>query len=114
MPNIVRMVKAENYTVFLSYSSDNLGVAELLFERIEREGAKCLFDRNSIPPGEQFEEMIVANIRKSHQLLILLTPEFATSNWLFKEYGIALGADIPICAVIERLSAENMGSMHFT
>ena len=87
--------------VFLSYASDNRGVAEAIALSLRGRGHEVFFDRDQLPPGESFDIQIENAIAQSDILIFLISPEsvakgrytltelhFARRRWLSPDHRV--------------------------
>lgn len=79
--------------VFLSYSSKQTDVASEIHSLLEREHISCWMAPGSIPPGENYLDIIPAALSQVQVVLLLLTPDAEQSRWVQKEISAAVGAD---------------------
>jgi hypothetical protein len=112
------MTPAAEYTVFISHSHTDWAVASLLSGYIRATSAACLVDGEFLSAGDQFSPKIIANIRASHEVVVILSPRFKESRWFDVEVGAALGAGalvVPLllnCAPGEISDCEALRSTH--
>jgi hypothetical protein len=89
-------------TIFLSYSRVDQAKATALEDALKARHLSVWRDIRSIPAGARWSETIEAGIRGSRGVVVLITPESATSEWVTYEYAFATGARIPVVAVATR------------
>lgn len=101
--------KAQARTVFISYAREDeqfiLPVAHLL----RAAGAVVFLDQEDIPYGEQWESVLLEKLRASERVLVFWSMNAAKSEWVRREYLIAIGTGlrvIPIPLDKTPLSAE--------
>ncbi|MGL4729886.1 MAG: TIR domain-containing protein, partial [Bosea sp. (in: a-proteobacteria)] len=66
--------------VFISYSRLDSAQADMLAERLAREGYEPLIDKKDIAPGEPWRERLSEMLRKADALVVV-----ASANWLVSE-----------------------------
>jgi len=88
--------------VFLSYSSKDKDKAGALAEALKKLEIPVWQDVRSIAAGARFAPAIEKGIRDSRAVVVLLTPESASSEWVTYEYAFATGAGVPVVAVTTR------------
>jgi hypothetical protein len=74
------MCKNRRVRVFLSYSRHQLEVAERIASALRLEGHEVFFDRDTIAGGEAFHAKIRGEIRRSHALVFLVSPDSVASD----------------------------------
>lgn len=67
---------------------------------MRRRGVRVWRDERSIAGGVAFSDAIENAIRDSRGVVVLLTSKAASSTWLNYEYAFAIGARIPVVAVM--------------
>jgi len=78
------------WRVFLSYSHDDIDIAEAVLEHLRAIGMEPMSD-HVIPGGTRFSEEIRWQIACSHVFVSLLTKQSQRSTWVISELGYALG-----------------------
>ena len=91
---------ARPYRVFISYSSGDRIVAKPIAKQLEERGAIVFLDHDRLEYGERFREVILPEIARSDELLVILTPAALRRAWIFAEIGVALHSGIRIVAVL--------------
>jgi hypothetical protein len=108
----------ESYRVFVSYSHDDLALAEAIVKILESIGLKPMWDRN-FAFGQGFHEQIREFIAYSHVFLPIITPTSSQRGWVHQEIGYAMALNIPVLPIavgalpgqmIEQLHAVQMGA----
>lgn len=76
--------------IFLSYASEDRGLAESLALKLRGAGHSVFFDRDDLPPGEEYDVRIRRAIEGSHLVLFLISPDaLAPGAYTLTELGIA-------------------------
>jgi tetratricopeptide (TPR) repeat protein len=76
------------YDLFLSYVSDDLGIAEKLHGALVEAGFRVWFDRARLSPGCDWRSEIERAAESSRIILPVLTPKWQTSEWCrFETFG---------------------------
>lgn len=92
---------AEGYQIFFSYSRKDVGIAKLMIEKLDRvAGIKVFLDMRSIEGGDPVKETIRENIKRSKELLVLLTRNSVKSDWVDIEVSAAWGLEKRIVAIV--------------
>jgi hypothetical protein len=90
------------YTVFVSHATADKWLARVLCEKIEAAGAQTFRDDRDIDGGDDIPEKIRIAIKRSQELLVLLTPVSVNREWVKLEVGAAWGLrkDFRIVAIL--------------
>lgn len=107
-----------NLDVFISHSSKDADVAEILIELIRaaldipHERIRCTsVDGYRLPGGVSTDEQIKAEVRQSTCFIALLTPFSLASSYVLFELGARWGAKLPLFTVLARGSqAKDLGA----
>jgi len=85
--------------IFLSYAADDHNVALELTKMLQREGLSVFMAEHSIDSGADWKEDIRQSLRRSREVLLLLTPKSKNSSWVMLEAGgaWALGKRLTPC-----------------
>ncbi len=86
-------VPSKPYRVFLSHSSQDQWISEVMREKIEGRGINVWLDAFDLPGGANIKERIKEGMRASNECLILLSPASRQSDWVRHEAGLADGLD---------------------
>ncbi len=82
---------AKPYQVFISHATADKWVAKVLCEKIEATGATTFRDDRDIDGGDDIPEEIRKQIKKSKEIVVLLTPQSVGRQWVILEVGAAWG-----------------------
>jgi len=80
---------ARKYQVFISHATADKWLAKILCEKIESIGAKTFRDDRDIKGGDIISDEIFAEIKRSKEFVVLLTPTSVTRPWVLLEVGAA-------------------------
>ena len=80
-----------DYQVFVSHATADKWLATTLCEKIEESGATTFRDDRDIDGGDDIPDEIRRQIKRSRELLLLLTPESIDRPWVLFEAGAAWG-----------------------
>ena len=84
-------VLSSRYRVFLSHGSgDTFIVKELLQPKLEASGAVVFVDTEKISYGDRYREIIIEELTKCDELLVLITVSSLRRPWIFAEVGATL------------------------
>jgi hypothetical protein len=82
---------AKPYRIFVSHATADKWLVKTLCEKIELAGASTFRDDRDIDGGDDIPERIRAEIKRSHELVVLLTPNSVNRPWVLLEVGAAWG-----------------------
>ena len=96
------------YRIFISHATKDKWIARMICEKLEAVGAKTFRDDRDIEGGDDIPDQIRKAIKRSHEFLLLLTPESKDRPWVLIELGVAWGTRKTrrIVAVLHHLEAE--------
>jgi hypothetical protein len=80
-----------NYQVFVSHATADKWIARILCEKLELVGATTFRDDRDIDGGDDIPEEIRRQIKRSRELIVLLTPKSVDRTWVKLEIGAAWG-----------------------
>jgi tetratricopeptide (TPR) repeat protein len=76
------------YDIFISYASQDLATAEMLYQRLMAKHFKVYFDKKRLNPGFNWHSEIEQACENSRIILPILTPRWKESDWTkFETYG---------------------------
>lgn len=93
-----------SYKVFISHSSKDTWVASQIENHINNCDVKTFLDEGCIDIGDEFENVILKELRNSDELLVLFTPWALDRPYVWMEIGAAWGIGIRIIGVLHGLS----------
>ena len=82
---------AKPYQVFVSHATADKWLAKTLCEKIAEAGASTFRDDRDIDGGDNIPERIRLAIKRSKELVVLLTPNSVDRPWVLFEVGAAWG-----------------------
>lgn len=80
--------------LFLSYAAEDKNYASRLAEELKKTGASVWFDEWELQIGDSLRQRIDEAIAISDYLLILLSPNSVSSNWIQAEWRAALSNEL--------------------
>ena len=104
---------APPYKVFLSHSSEDVGVAKLLHNHIIAVGAGCFIDIKHLRGGVSFEEELMKQIRSCDEMLLLYSLKFKDSKWMLIEVAAAIGAGKLIVPMLLDVHADKIAEVPY-
>ncbi|MBL8877656.1 MAG: toll/interleukin-1 receptor domain-containing protein [Phycisphaerales bacterium] len=100
-----------NYRVFLSHAATDSWVARQLRRSMIEQGAAVFLDEASIAIGADFEQKIRQSLRRSNELVVLLTPWALERHYVWVEIGAAWGMGMPIIAVLHGVTPRQLSEL---
>lgn len=85
--------RGREYRVFLSHSSQDRWICEVMREKIEAKGLHVWLDAFDLPGGANVKTRIREGVQSSDECLILLSPPAARSIWVIHEASLAEAFD---------------------
>jgi formylglycine-generating enzyme required for sulfatase activity len=86
-------------TVFISFASEDLEVADRFLASLEHAGVKCWIAHRDIAPGKSYPVEITGAIKSAGALLVLVTAAANDSPHVLREVELAFGSGKPILPV---------------
>jgi hypothetical protein len=86
-------------TVFISYASQDAGVAAALVEALERHGIACWIAPRNVKAGAQYADAIVRAISAAEAFVLVLSESAITSSHVSREIERAASKKRPIIAL---------------
>ena len=97
------------YRVFVSYAREDGMLAEKTCEVLRSIGLSPFSDQD-LPPGEDYISGIKALIDRMHLFMPVLTER--SSKWVHEEVGYAIGAGVPVMALVKGVDPGEMLTLH--
>ena len=76
--------------VFISYSTKDEQFVRRFYERLKANGLDCFFDRESIPKGDDWIEVLERKLKACDIYVVFLTPEYFKSEWTKLERSVVI------------------------
>jgi hypothetical protein len=87
----VKKKRSKSYRIFVSHATADKWLAIVLCEKLESAGASTFRDDRDIDGGDDIPEKIRSEIKRSRELVVLLTPNSVNRPWVLLEVGAAWG-----------------------
>jgi CheY-like chemotaxis protein len=101
------------HTVFLSYSTKDKAIVLKIKNYLEKNGISCWLDTYDILPSQCFADKIVAGIKKSKVLILVLSSASIESEYVINEVVLAYKYKLPILPVkIEKVTVSGALEFH--
>jgi hypothetical protein len=94
------------YTVFISHSSKERWIADQISKEIRALGAETWLDLKDLHGGDEIRRSIERGIRNSQEVIVLLSANSITSQWVLFEAGIATGQRKRITPVLNNIAPD--------
>jgi hypothetical protein len=88
------------YDIFLSYHHADDEWTKRLVDALSKKGVEVWHDDEKIKPGDSWREKIEEGLRQSRNVVFIVTPETARSNWMALELGAALALKKPLIPIV--------------
>src|SRR3954470_992619 len=76
-----------DYQVFISHATADKWIARTICEKLEAAGAATFRDDRDIKGGDDIPDEIRRQIKRSKEMLVLLTPKSVDRDWVRFEVG---------------------------
>jgi hypothetical protein len=86
----------EKEHVFISYAREDALYAFRLAEELRRRRFEIWIDRDNIRHGERWPATLEQAVRNCAALIVIMTPEAETSDWVRNELNLALAGNKPV------------------
>jgi hypothetical protein len=96
------------YRLFISHGGNDRWVARKIRDELSGADIDCFLDVVNIEIGDNFRTVILAEIEKCHELLVLLTPSSLLRAWVFAEIGVAIATGRRVVAIRFGLEMEEL------
>jgi TIR domain len=89
---VAKNTNAKPYQIFVRHATADKWLAVTLCEKLEEAGATTFRDDRDIDGGnDDIPERIRVDIKRSRELVVLLTPNSVNRPWILLEVGAAWG-----------------------
>ena len=85
----LNMEELEKPEVFISYSTRNADVADMVVTHLEQNGIKCWYAPRNIEPGQEWVSAINEALREAKVFLLIYTEESNASRQVMNEVALA-------------------------
>jgi hypothetical protein len=101
---------ASKYKIFISHSSIDTWVAKQLQNYLNNLGGETFLDEGCIDFGDDFENVIIKELRTSSEIIVLLTPWSLNRPYIWMEIGAAWGIGIRIIGIIHGVTLDDLNN----
>ena len=104
---------SREYQVFVSHATADKWLAKMICEKIEAAGASTFRDDRDIDGGDDIPDKIRQQIKRSQEMVVLLTPESVRRQWVLLEVGAAWGwrRHFRVVAVLQHVEMDPIPEM---
>ena len=88
------------YKVFISYSTNDLHIAEHVKKLLTHPAVKVFIAEYSVSPGSSLTNDIVAAIKTCDLFVLLWSQNSIASEWVTQEIGVARGYEKPMLPIV--------------
>jgi hypothetical protein len=82
--------------VFICFSSKDEAIARDVVRSLEEQGLACWISLRDVPPGQNYQETIVAAVESARGLVFLFSESSNESGEIKKELSLAAAANVPV------------------
>jgi hypothetical protein len=100
-----------NYIVFISHSSYDRWIAQVMAEKIEGAGADCWLDEKDLEGGGVIVEDIIRGIDACNEAIVLISPQSVQSQWVAFEIGGVRAQHKRVTPILNNVTPEEMAPM---
>jgi hypothetical protein len=83
--SLITQSAIQYYSCFISYSTKDQEFADRLHADLQNKGVRCWFAPHDVQGGKKLHEQIDEAIRRYERLLLILSPNSMSSNWVETE-----------------------------
>jgi len=94
------MSSKHEYDIFLSYHRTDDEWTKRFVDALSKQGMEVWYDE-IIKAGESWREKLEEGLRQSRNIVFVVTPETARSNWMALELGAALALKKPLIPIVD-------------
>ena len=96
------------YTVFISHTKRDSGLARDLAQRLEQVGVKAIWTEEKVKAGEDWESRINRDLQASDEVIVFLTENSINRAWVMYEMGAAFGMHKRITPIVVGLTGKEL------
>lgn len=96
------------YKIFISYAASDSHLARRIARQIEKVGAEAWLDSFAVKEGPDFKVKIQDQLRRSDEVIAILSEHSAQSQWINFEIGAALALGKRVTPIMDRIKAEDL------
>src|SRR6266496_6435195 len=100
-----------DYLVFISHSSSDRWIAEVIAEKIGSIGASCWLDEKDLEGGEVIVDRIINGIDLCDEALVLISPQSVQSQWVAFEIGGVRAQHKRVTPILNNVRPDDMAPM---
>jgi hypothetical protein len=99
---------ADPYRIFVSHGGADGWVASQIASRLRDCGAMTFLDNNDLSKGDDFKDVIRAEVGRSDELVVLFTPWSMRRNWVWVEIGAAWVNQKRVVIVLYQVTLQDL------
>lgn len=106
-----KVQRRKDYLVFISHSSSDRWIAEVIAEKIGSIGASCWLDEKDLEGGEVIVDRIINGIDSCDEALVLISPQSVQSQWVAFEIGGVRAQHKRVTPILNNVRPDDMAPM---
>jgi hypothetical protein len=106
-----RKVVKPSYVVFISHSSLDKWIAQVMAEKIEALGAQAWLDMKELEGGAVISEEIRRGIDECQETIVLVSSNSINSQWVIFEIGATWGQHKRVTPILLNVSGDAIAPM---
>jgi hypothetical protein len=99
------------YVVFISHSSYDTWIANVIADKITALGAQPWLDKKELAGGDVIREKIMRGIRDCKEAIVLISPKSVKSQWVAVEIGAVSVLRKRVTPILNHVSPDAMAPM---
>ena len=103
-------VEDPKYQVFVSHAGTDTWVAKQIQAHVTKCGPSTFLDEGDIYVGDDFESVVLVEIRRSQEVLVLFTPWALKRPYVWLEIGAAWGLGKRLVFVLHGVTEADLSS----
>jgi hypothetical protein len=110
-PAKVKANRKYPYIVFISHSSTDRWIADVIASKIKSIGAACWLDEKDLEGGDAIVDRIIKGIDSCDEALVLISPQSIQSQWVAFEIGGVRAQHKRVTPILNNVWPEDMAPM---
>lgn len=102
----MKKASKSTYLVFLSHSSRDTWLAQAIARKLRAAGIAVWIDEMSLSGGDNLLPVIVSNMKKADEAIVVVSNESMRSQWIATEIGIAIALGKRITPLLNNIDHD--------
>ena len=98
----------KQYQIFISHAGEDEWIAQQISNKLKRKGASTYLDSERMLAGANFNDEILAQLRKSKELVALLTKSAIEKKYVWIEIGGMLTMNRRVVGLLQGLTIDDI------